>query len=65
MKPLLTVAEAAALVRREKQTIYRWIKSGKLREFDSDRGKLVQSRQVLRVAGETRVGRPPTERRET
>lgn len=61
MKPLLTVAEAAVLVRRHPQTIYRWISSGKLRAHESERGLLVQARDVQRVAGSTRRGRPPAE----
>ena len=58
MKQLLTVAEAAALVKRDPSRIYAWIEQGRLRSFDGAEGMMVRPADAQKVAATSRRGRP-------
>ena len=57
----VTVEEAAILVNRGKDAIYRWIRDGKLvYKYDREGRKVVDARDVYAVEKATRRGRPAT-----
>lgn len=59
MKPWLTVAEAAVLVRRHPRKVYAWIQNGTLKSRTSAGGTLeVSSTDAIRVESVTKRGRP-------
>lgn len=59
MKPWLTVAEAAVLVRRHPRKVYAWVQNGTLTARRDAEGKLeVSSKDALRVESVTKRGRP-------
>lgn len=58
MKQLLTIKEAAALVKRDRSRIYAWIDQHRLRSFETDEGLKVRAVDVQRTAADTRRGRP-------
>ncbi|SFN66552.1 helix-turn-helix domain-containing protein [Mycetocola miduiensis] len=59
MKPWLTVAEAAVLVKRHPRKVYAWIENGTLKARRSADGKYeVSSTDALRVESVTKRGRP-------
>lgn len=57
-KAELTVPEAALLVRKSTDAVYRWIRQDKLRADETTDGLVVQTADVLRVAAKARPGRP-------
>lgn len=57
-KAELTVPEAAALVRKSTDAVYRWIRQERLAAEDTTDGLVVQTADVLRVAASARPGRP-------
>ena len=60
-KAELTVPEAAVLVRRSTDAVYRWIRLSKLDAEETTDGLVVQTADVLRVAAASRPGRPRAE----
>lgn len=59
MREWVSVAEAARAADRDVSQIYRWIDQGKLATKHDDKGvTLVLAKAAMRVAGETRRGRP-------
>ncbi|UGS26352.1 excisionase family DNA-binding protein [Microbacterium resistens] len=54
----LTVAEAAVATGKSVDTIYRWIRNGKLRATETAEGMTVRTDRLLEVAGSVRSGRP-------
>lgn len=59
MKEWITVAEAAALVGRDKRQIYRWIDQNRLATRKSPAGVVeVLAKAVLRIEPDVKRGRP-------
>jgi predicted site-specific integrase-resolvase len=59
MKEWLTVPEAALLVGRDKSSIWKWVRAGKLRARTNELGtREVRASDVRRVEANTRRGRP-------
>lgn len=57
-KAELTIAEAAALTGKSTDTLYRWIRNGRLTAEDTTDGPIVQTDAVLAAAAKVRPGRP-------
>ena len=53
----LTIAEAAAATGKSPDTIYRWVRGGKLRATETTDGLNVRTEDVLAAAARTRPGR--------
>lgn len=59
MNDFLTVVEAAVLVNRSKDSVYAWIRQGKLRAHKDSLGRsFVVAKDVLRVEADQKRGRP-------
>lgn len=59
MNDFLTVVEAAVLVNRSKDSVYSWIRQGKLRAHKDSLGRsFVVAKDVLRVEADQKRGRP-------
>jgi excisionase family DNA binding protein len=60
---LLTVAEAAMLINRSTDAVYKWIREGKLAyKYDVDGLKKVDGRELMALEPKLRRGRPTTRR---
>lgn len=60
-KDELTIAEAAFLTQKSTDTIYRWIRSGRLQKIDTTEGAKVSRARLLSIASRVRPGRPRVE----
>lgn len=54
----LTIPEAAVAAGKSPDTIYRWVRRGKLRATETSEGLMVRTDDVLATATRTRPGRP-------